>query len=839
MEEPALLIDGIFPPEVKKSKRSIWKILFLISFGFVTMNDFCAITNRRYNEARDKDPFFPRSMLLLAIRDHRDDMLGVHIPLHRTVLISVPVLLGSLVWTGFYSTALAQIEHCIQEAAEDAALEATINETLLLCKVMLLFKMRKIEESILLYRDTLLPLQHASAEISQSNPSYSVIQSYHNLGNIFAIVGVADYDESLRWLQKAKEAASTLDQSHRRYTSEEQLDKDIQRVQNYQDLLKNQAAYRDLALALASDIKFADLTNTRDTSRPYIQHSSLLAIMAVYLLAKRFRKNPAFGNALQCIFLLNLTFDICFTFIPMPDHTPLSWTGSKFGDILSSLFPARWGMKSLEISRQFLLTFPDEIIHWKGTLMTQFFINAAHLCIQNDKFDTACQIAKVLPEFFLSNTDGQNNFVNFTDFSMISLQDKIEQKFFPDSIFHSFAQQSFFSPSLTLVWVPEILGSFIWTGFFETALLHADKIIAKDNGMDQSLGVKAHNAYSILVKDRILYEMGKTEDRIQIYKEMLLPLLIARVDNNKRSTTYDVINCYHALGILFAEDGVENYEEAIYWVQEGKATMTTFKDTDTFTLVASLDRDMKMFQSYQEILSRNKEYQGLALALAQNVQFADVAPLATNPDHPYFQYPSLVVMMVILLAARQFRKKPSVGRGFKFISFLVIFVILICFLHFVFLLNRNPVFHASTTIMVCSLITPASWWMESLEIARQFVLTDTFVRSNVEGSSGAQTTLFFIVAADLCIRTGKTDEARQIIQALPSLLKADKEISDAIMRERMFSITELEVKLEASTSMLEDLHPPVDYLGPVASVPHSITYHNINGSSYSHQIQEL
>ena len=173
--------------------------------------------------------------------------------------------------------------------------------------------------------------------------------------------------------------------------------------------------------------------------------------------------------------------------------------------------------------------------------MTQFFINAAHLCIQNDKFDTACQIAKVLPEFFLSNTDGQNNFVNFTDFSMISLQDKIEQKFFPDSIFHSFAQQSFFSPSLTLVWVPEILGSFIWTGFFETALLHADKIIAKDNGMDQSLGVKAHNAYSILVKDRILYEMGKTEDRIQIYKEMLLPLLIARVDNNKRSTTYDVV----------------------------------------------------------------------------------------------------------------------------------------------------------------------------------------------------------------------------------------------------------------------------------------------------------
>ena len=119
--------------------------------------------------------------------------------------------------------------------------------------------MRKIDESILLYRDTLLPLQHASAEISQSNPSYSVIQSYHNLGNIFAIVGVADYDESLRWLQKAKEAASTLDQSHRRYTSEEQLDKDIQRVQNYQDLLKNQTAYRDLALALASDVKFAKI----------------------------------------------------------------------------------------------------------------------------------------------------------------------------------------------------------------------------------------------------------------------------------------------------------------------------------------------------------------------------------------------------------------------------------------------------------------------------------------------------------------------------------------------------------------------------------------------------
>ena len=112
---------------------------------------------------------------------------------------------------------------------------------------MILVKMRKTDYSILLYCNTLLPLLQASAEISQSNPSYRVIQSYHNLGNLFAVVGVAGYDESLLWLQKAKEIASTLNHSHQPYTSEEQLDKDILQVQKYQDILKNQTTYQDLA----------------------------------------------------------------------------------------------------------------------------------------------------------------------------------------------------------------------------------------------------------------------------------------------------------------------------------------------------------------------------------------------------------------------------------------------------------------------------------------------------------------------------------------------------------------------------------------------------------------
>ena len=53
------------------------------------------------------------------------------------------------------------------------------------------------------------------------------------------------------------------------------------------------------------------------------------------------------------------------------------------------------------------------------------------------------------------------------------------------------------------------------------------------------------------------------------------------------------------------------------------------------------------------------------------------------------------------------------------------------------------------------------------------------------------------MAADLCIHTGKTDEARQIIQALPALLKADKEISYENMQQWLDFMTELEVNLEA------------------------------------------
>ena len=743
MEEPALLVDGIIPLQVKKSKRSIWKKLILILSGCFVINDFCAISSRLYKEARIKDPFFPRSMILLPSQyDGHDDMQKMYFPHYHIVLISVPALLGSLVWTGFYNVALAQIELRIQESTEDTTLGATTSKTLLLCKVMILAKMRKTDDSILLYHDTLLPLLQGSAEISQSNPSYRVIQSYHNLGNLFAVVGVADYDESLRWLQKSKEATSTLDHSHQPYTAEEQLDKDILRVQNHQVILKNQTAYQDLALALASDINFADITSTRDVSRPYIQHTSLLSIMAVYLLAKRFQKNPAIGNALLCIFLLNISLDLCFNFIPMPDHSPLSWTGSKLGGILSVLFPANWEMKSLEISRQFLLTFPNEIVHWKGSLITDFFMHAAHVCIHNNKFDTACQIAKVLPDFLISNTEEQGILGNFSDVSLLSLYEEIELKIFRDSVFHSCAQQHFFSPSLILVWVPEILGSLVWTGFFDMALAHADKIIAKDIVTDQTFGLNAPNACSLMVKVRILIKMGKSEDCIQIYKDLLLPLLIARVDNNRPSTTFDVIKCYHSLGTFYAQVGVEKYEEALHWVQEGIAAVTSFKHSNTFTLVASLDRDMKMIQGYQDILDRNREYQGLALALAQNVKFADVSALPATTDSHYIQFPSLVVVMIVCLAAKQLRKTPSVGRALMFTSLLIICHSIIFFLDIMYQFKQNPIDHASTTVMACSLLTPASWWMEQLEYTRLYVLTDTFVRSTVEGKDGAQTTAF-------------------------------------------------------------------------------------------------
>ena len=157
-------------------------------------------------------------------------------------------------------------------------------------------------------------------------------------------------------------------------------------------------------------------------------------------------------------------------------------------------------MKSLQMSRQFLLTFPNEIIYWKASLITDFFMHAAHACIHNNKFDTACQIAKVLPDFLISNTEEWGILGNFPNVSMISLNEEIEQALFPDSVFHSYAQQHFFSPSLILVWVPEILGSLVWTGHFDMALAHADKVIAEDFMTDQTFGVNSPRAFSLLVK---------------------------------------------------------------------------------------------------------------------------------------------------------------------------------------------------------------------------------------------------------------------------------------------------------------------------------------------------
>ena len=90
MEGPALLVDSTIPLHVKKSKRLIWKKLFLISCGCFMINDPCAISSRLYNKVRNKDPFFPWSMILLASHDHRDDdWQGVHFPFYRIILILV------------------------------------------------------------------------------------------------------------------------------------------------------------------------------------------------------------------------------------------------------------------------------------------------------------------------------------------------------------------------------------------------------------------------------------------------------------------------------------------------------------------------------------------------------------------------------------------------------------------------------------------------------------------------------------------------------------------------------------------------------------------------------
>ena len=179
-----------------------------------------------------------------------------------------------------------------------------------------------------------------------------------------------------------------------------------------------------------------------------------------------------------------------------------------------------------------------------------------------------------------------------------------------------------------------------------------DQDIAKDFVTDQTFVVNSPRAFSLVVKVRIMLNMGNTAHCIQVYKDILLLLLIDRVDNNRPSTKYDIIKCYNSLRTFYAQVCVEKYEEVLHWVQEDIAAVTVFKHTNTFTLVASLDSDMKMIQGYQDILNRNREYEGLALALAQNVQFADVSALPTTPDSPYIQFASLIDVMIFCLATK-------------------------------------------------------------------------------------------------------------------------------------------------------------------------------------------
>ena len=74
------------------------------------------------------------------------------------------------------------------------------------------------------------------------------------------------------------------------------------------------------------------------------------------------------------------------------------------------------------------------------------------------------------------------------------------------------------------------------------------------------------------------------------------------------------------------------------------------------------------------------------------------------------------------------------------------------------------------------------------------------------------------MSADLSLHTGKTDEARQIIQALPALMKADREISYENVRQWLDHISDLEVNQEAVSLILEDLHLFTDYVGSIFSV---------------------
>ena len=313
------------------------------------------------------------------------------------------------------------------------------------------------------------------------------------------------------------------------------------------------------------------------------------------------------------------------------------------------------------------------------------------------------------------------------------------------------------------IWLPEVLGCLLWTGFYNVALEETDKWIDESTTDQISVNAMAMDTL-FLLKSMILYKMGRTNDAMLLYRDTLLPLIMA---NSNHDNGIPVAVSLWEIGKLHARPGIADYEQAIYWFQKSKDAVASLEGPFNDGFAAKIDQDIRRTQSYKDWVDKNSGYRDLLLALAQDIKFTDNSIHQTIHHNTFVQYRRLVMMIGIVLTTNRFRKKLSVDSSIQLI-FVFAGGIYVCFL--LLLLNITPIRQSAFITAYLSLITPAKWWMMSLESGRLYLLKHPNEYRNLISATGTQ---FFLLAASLCIRTGQYKNSNHIIRAIPDLIASD------------------------------------------------------------------
>jgi hypothetical protein len=195
---------------------------------------------------------------------------------------------------------------------------------------------------------------------------------------------------------------------------------------------------------------------------------------------------------------------------------------------------------------------------------------------------------------------------------------------------------------------------YIWTGFYETAILHAD-ILRKEAHMNQN--VPLHR--SLTLKPKLFSLLGRRPEGYDSFVNEILPYLVWKtgydpklVDGYCNGESYDQAACFvvmrPTLELVHEVSGMMSYpnggdykksEELLKWLIRAYTRLhgASFLSTPLYD---ELLTDLQLMGDYDWLLEKQQEYMLAIQELARDLKFADIEP--KHNHHPHLQHDTFV-----------------------------------------------------------------------------------------------------------------------------------------------------------------------------------------------------